>query len=116
MRRELDYMRELLLQIEGGKKDYDNSIVDANNENKEEFHLLLLRDAGFIELSDVVDGGVFVRRITNQGHDFLDSIRDSGFWRKVRKVAEDAGVYAISEVAKLAIVMTLESLKKQVEL
>src|SRR5208283_2520076 len=95
MKRDMDLLRELLLKIE------DNPQMDGTREfyyatpeemgiqgySKEEvaYHLRLLIQNGFI------DGAVtmacpmqIVRSLTNEGHDFLDNIRNDDIWKKTK--------------------------------
>ena len=52
------------------------------------YHLELLTDAGYvIALND--KGSVF--RLTNKGHDFLDSIEDEGRFKKLTNYVMKAG-------------------------
>ena len=110
MKRDLNVIREVLLEVEALEPDemlkYDSSpFSDADEgENQPEkfYNALLLLDSGHIRLvlhnlgeiqgrteyesKDPEYWGVIeIARLTNSGHDLLDSIRDPGILAKVRK-------------------------------
>lgn len=67
---------------------------------KEHFHLLLLRDQGFVEARGK---GGDVYRLTSQGYDFLEAIRDEGIWKKTRAGAEALGGATLGLLRDLAV-------------
>ena len=76
MKRDLDLIKRILEYLEGN----DNTPVfipeDAFPEEKEavDYHLFICIDAGFV-LQEHPHLGFFSRRLTWQGHDYLDMIR-----------------------------------------
>ncbi len=69
-------------------------------------HALLLRDSGLVELLDVstFDGkAVVIKRLTIQGHNYLNHIRDKTVYRKLKKfVAQNSGKFALDTILALA--------------
>ncbi|MOA45882.1 hypothetical protein D3C78_1683280 [compost metagenome] len=66
-----------------------------------------LREAGYIEtvgqdLTSKVGRVIKVRGLTYTGHLFLDNIRESARWRKVKEKANSAGIVALNVMASLA--------------
>lgn len=106
MKRDFDFIRELLLRIEGGEVSFvtlsnevaqtlgvvpDKPLADGEAE-KLEFHLHLLEQAGFIEVRFRNMGGhVILKGLTWQGFDFLDAIRDPEVWKKTKEGASKVG-------------------------
>jgi len=85
--------------------------------------LMFLKDALFVELAvhsndysgDPDELSETYVRITNAGHDYLDSIRDPEVWRKTKQAAAKAGGFTLdvlSDVAKSIISGALIGLLK----
>jgi len=122
MTRDMDLIRELLLKLEAlplrpGSilhitPDADEIAVSGYSADQIEYHASLIREAGFIE-----DGGVRpmvgfgFRRLTWEGHDFLDSVRDPAIWAKTKNGAFAAGGFTVDLLKDLA----KGFVKKQIE-
>lgn len=106
MKRDMDLIRELLLQIES----HDMGVVyvshlkgavslQAINEEVLVYHLDLMKEAGLIHgrkpsaLSTVSPW--IIERLTWEGHEFLDTIRDPDIWKKTKNGASTAGSWTI---------------------
>lgn len=95
MKRDMDYIRELLLKIEESE-DFltkDNCMICNKKMPEVEYHLSLLKDAGYID-------GIFVdadnhlheaviKGLTWDGQDYLDTMRDDQVWIKAKKVVKN---------------------------
>jgi hypothetical protein len=112
MKRDLDLIRQILLHIESGP-EYDGSrefYYTAPEEMgltdcmPEEFvcHCTLLIEGGYIDGAATAVSQVVVRRLTLEGHDFLDDIRDPSIWKQVKARLGTLPGVAISIVAELA--------------
>ena len=104
MRRDDDYIRELLLEAESSDELYLLAplfLAPSPEDQKRHAHAVLLTDAGFFAK---VNDGVF--RITNQGHDYLASIRDDGIWTRTKaaagKIGGGAGGVALGVMKEIA--------------
>ena len=75
--------------------------------NQFDYHLQLLCDAGL--MAQVGQAGF---RMTNQGHDYLDAIRDDGIWRKTKNIVAETGGNATLEIVKS---LAVGFLKKKIE-
>ena len=101
MKRDNDYLRELLFKIEGdesrlkvGPAPYGQS----EEQEKEYYHLQLLCDAEYL-----IQTAKMTYRLTNQGHDFIESIRDKGIWEKTKEaVAESGGSVTLEMIKAIA--------------
>jgi RIO-like serine/threonine protein kinase len=98
MIRDQDYLRALLFEIEGHYRSVtmvSNTIAPSPEEEKRRYHVKLLCDAGF--MTQMTESGY---RLTNQGHDYLDAIRDEGIWRRTKDVVAETGGNATLEIMK----------------
>ena len=86
MKRDNDYLRELLFKFENS----DDYLIFAiptlgmsPGEQKAYYHIQLLSDARYVvKVRDAENSG---HRLTFQGHDFIEAIRDEGIWEKNKK-------------------------------
>ncbi len=120
MKRDMDYIRQLLLNIEAS--DSPPSLPQLLPSNPDEFdrqklhdHLRMLsEEAGFVSgttIGALKERYWFDLRLTWLGHDFLDSVRDPEIWAKTKAGAEKAGVFTIGLLKDLATGFV----KKQIE-
>jgi Hypothetical protein (DUF2513) len=117
MKRDLDLIRELLLSIEGDPK-YDGTRefyhpspeamgISGHSTEEVAYHLAQLIEAGS------VDGAVslavpmqVIRKLTWNGREFLDNIRDTGIWTKTKERVSGlttVGLTVVAEIAKAEI-------------
>lgn len=111
MRRDMDLLRSLLLKLETFSDDahsiwnisYDELPIDGFTVDQVAYHLGLAVEAGLI---DQGGGGAMnsfmFRRLTWEGHDFVDAIRDDEIWRKTRQGASAAGGFSLELLRDLA--------------
>ncbi|TPW31328.1 DUF2513 domain-containing protein [Pararhizobium mangrovi] len=101
MKRDDDYIRQLLLDMEASDDLYLVASLKLSmrpEEQKKHQHAELLCDAGFFE---AVNKGVY--RMTNQGHDYLNVIRDQTVWAKTKKGASSLGGATLGMMKDIAI-------------
>lgn len=97
MKRDLDFIREILLKIENcDGLFYPNELVTgAHSMADVNQHLKLLMDVNYIDAQDAstLSGEYYiVKRITMSGYDYLDSVRSDKVWRTVKdKLAKTSG-------------------------
>lgn len=108
MKRDLDLIRQILLKIEADTSTR-LSLRSFTDDPKQfpviSFHLELLLDANFIVAKPLRGIGqsytdFYIRRLTNSGCDYLDSIRDSKIWDKTKDKLLSVGGSATLEVVK----------------
>ncbi len=116
MKRDLDVIREILLEVESLGLD-EKMRYDSATDSPEKIHnIYLLDDAGYI-VSQYMNfaGGrrtIIIDRLTNNGHDFLDSIRDERVLAKVKtRLAEVGGQATLHVIKTLADQGVAEILK-----
>lgn len=102
-----DKIKELLLFFE----ESPNVFEDFRNNRTEEdqvqlFHLLILEDAGFIEIgngSKASDGVYLIlndMRITYQGNEYLQAVKEKKVWEKIK----DYSIGTAKEVGKQLLI------------
>jgi hypothetical protein len=124
MKRDLDLIREILLRIEADPKfDGSPNPVDASvlgiteRPNMEVMYQLAQLIEGGLLAGKILAAGttppvaVVVFKLTWQGHDYLDSVRDSDIWQKTKTrigVVASVGFGVVLEVAKAEIMKKLK--------
>ncbi len=119
MKRDLDVIRNILLQIETndiGNRQWVKISIPEIGEAVLQEHLFLAWESGFIEGNDVSSlssRGFKPRRLTPAGHDFLDSVRDPEIWKKTKEGANAAGGFTLELLGDIAKGFIKTQLKKQ---
>lgn len=118
MRRDMDLARQILLQIEeaGEAHGWVELEIPGRNDDKDEisYHVMLLAQAGLIEAVDVSTLSAFswrAKRLTWEGHEFLDAARNEGTWSRAKAIAVERGGGLTLDLLK-AILLSL--LRQQV--
>lgn len=118
MKRDMDLVRSLLLQLEEHPHGYppDDIEMDGYSEEEVGYHFLLMVEAGLIEGEEFSTIGssspsVIPTRLTWYGHDFLDACRDSKRWKKAQGIFAKLGGVTMD----VAIKILSELLTKQAE-
>lgn len=111
MRRNMDLLRLLLLKLETLNDEansiyvyqYDELMVENFTQDQVAYHLDLAIEAGLVDQggSGVMNGFMF-RRLTWDGHDFVDAVRDDDIWKKTRQGATAAGGFSLDLLKDLA--------------
>lgn len=115
MKRDMELVRKILLQIESSTGD-DIADIQIKGCSPEEiaYHVYLLNDAGLIEaeitysMGSVKPEGYAIFRMTWAGHDFLDASRDEGLWKKAMGMIEEQVKSAPFDVIKTVLVKMIE--------
>ena len=99
MRRDDDYLRELLFKLEADEGWNYIFSPDTEEEEREYYHLMLLADADLLERS-----GTFgeMWRITNAGHDFIALTRRNEAWEKVKGAGARIGGASVQILYRIA--------------
>jgi hypothetical protein len=113
MKRDMDLVRNILLQIEG-----DGKILSIEGYEKDVIlkHLELLEEAGLIKASFLRANQVgvvsaHVERLTWSGHEFLDAARNDTLWNKAKGiVGEKAGTVSFAILQILLVQLAKSAL------
>ena len=110
MKRDMDLIKLLLLKAEGEAPEPD---LSGYTDEQILYHYDLMEEAGLI-VADLTRGGrgqvlnVFVKRLTNLGHDFLDASRSDTVWSKFKQAVAKVG-------GSISIPIAVELLKQLVK-
>lgn len=113
MKRDLGLVRELLLRLEALPMGMYGAVtidpgdmeiaVEGYSEDDIAYHLSLLQERGLIEVPDSQPMiGIVFTRLSWDGHDFLDAVRDPEIWRKTKLGADAVGSFSFELVKQLA--------------
>lgn len=100
MRRNPDLVRELMFFLEESTDMVDSDLtIKGYGRDEIAYHLMLICDSGLavgnfiygLQNSTVVPDSVSVQRLTPNGHDFIDNLRDETVWKTVKNRAAKAG-------------------------
>ena len=117
MKRDLNLAKLILQKLEQ-KQDFshikdEDFHIDDYDQKLVEYHLIILTEAGYIQgasmrrESDDALIDVYPERLTWEGHEFLDSIKEKRRWEKIKQVGGKMSFEAIKFFA-------LELMKKEV--
>ena len=121
MKRDMELIRELLLAIEDEETNVTvpaSTLRLKNNRDEQEifYSLQLMTDAGFLEAEMVksMQGihDVLIRRMTWEGHEFLDNARNESIWKAAKEIVTQKGV-SIENVGFGVLTQILASVAKQ---
>jgi hypothetical protein len=98
MKRDMDLIRTIMLHLEAypdADLNLEEVVLEGYADDVVLGHLILLEEAGFIEMNVERYGGgghqIFIHRITWPGHEFLEAVRNETIWAKSTKVILSAG-------------------------
>lgn len=120
MKRDMDLIRKMLLEIEGQDGYIGNLAIPGYSQETIGGHVRLLFNAGFCEGKTMpIAGSTFpiymITGLTWAGHDFLDDIRNESVWAGVKETLKRFGGDASLEVIKsLAAQAAIEFLKSPI--
>jgi hypothetical protein len=106
MKLDKDLVREILLQVEASPDPMEMVNLSIPDHSQEEiaYHVQILDEAGFIEALNLTTMSGYdwrPRRLTYEGHEFLDTIRDAEAWRFTKETAKNAGVAGIKTLFEI---------------
>ena len=114
MKRDLDLIRNILFTIENSNSidaslTLNNLSILHQDQDLILYHVFLLDNAGFIiGIINETAPYISIARLTNEGHDYLDTIRDDSIWKQTKntlgKISGSASLEVVKVVAsKLAL-------------
>src|SRR5437588_12086861 len=109
--RDMDLIRDILLKVaadpelDGSRfKLFDTSDFEGYSQEEIAYHIDLLFEADFVKGVASLDAPApAISRLTWDGHEFVDIIRDATVWNSVKERIKGLQSVAISVVAQLAL-------------
>ncbi len=101
MTRDKDLIREILLAIEADESDPRHPVdlkIPGRTAREIAYHVHLLAEAGFIQAIDFGSSDGYdwqSQRLTYNGHEFLDTVRDPEMWREIKDAAKKIGASSV---------------------
>jgi hypothetical protein len=101
MKLDKDLIRAILLAVEadeGDPREWKTIEIPGYSREQIAYHVCILAEAGFIEAKDLSSNDGYdwrAIRLTYEGHEFLDTIRDGEIWRLTKETAKSAGVTSV---------------------
>jgi Hypothetical protein (DUF2513) len=112
MKRDDDLIRGILIRIEGDpqmdgtREFYFNSAEDMGfpGRSSEElaYNFSLLVEAGFVDGAATAFLPIIVRRLTWNGHQFLENIKSDTIWAKTKNQVKDLPGISLKVIAEIA--------------
>jgi Hypothetical protein (DUF2513) len=112
MKRDMEYVRELLLKIEAAPDVIAQSSAllpaswTAEDKLKLNYHLgMLIDETGFvtgISARTMTESSWLRLQLTWQGHEFIETVRDPEVWMRTKEGAKKAGNFGLELVIDLA--------------
>ena len=126
MKRDMELIRKLLIQIEEKYVDVwlDPSEVAIESYDFETiaYHCSILHDAGFVydykgQYANNRLHFFAVSRLTWEGHEFLDKIRSDTVWNRTKSIMVKEGLpFAIDVIKEIASAVTTSMVKSALQL
>lgn len=97
MKRDMDLVRDILRQVEEKSDGAGCGDMDFPGRSEEQvyYHIMILGEAKLLEVEDRSNFEhpmVFIPiRLTWQGHEFLDAIKNDTVWSKVKEAVKEKG-------------------------
>lgn len=107
MQRDMELVRKILFKIE---ENVDNVVchnlkIEGYSMDQIAYHCSILHEGGYVYdyKAQYSGNGLYsfgVGRLTWEGHDFLDKIREDTIWNKTKNVIKEKGLPFVFEIVK----------------
>ncbi len=90
MKLDKDLVRDILLAVEaykGDPREWKDIRIESKDREEIAYHACILAEAGLLEAEDLSSPDGYdwrATRLTYEGHEFLDTVRDSEMWKLTR--------------------------------
>jgi len=110
MKRDLDLIKSILLHFEDKESWAHEKDIEIEGYDKKlvSYHLSIMYEAGLINGEAITSNtgriyDVIPFRLTWEGHEFLDNIKDQGRWKKIKETfVQKGGNFSIGLIKALA--------------
>ncbi|MDI9247117.1 DUF2513 domain-containing protein [Stenotrophomonas sp. RS-48] len=121
MKRDSELIRQLMLALETSERPFSaTNPIEGFTQPQVAYHLALIVDSGLavgnVQYSlgsrdSTVPTAALAFRLTPEGHDFIDTIRDETIWNKTKqKVATVGGSVSIGVLKEIATALAKSAL------
>lgn len=107
MQRDMELIRKILFKIEDTVDNVNktNIYIEGYTQEQVAYHCSLLYEGGYIHDCKIRYGsnGIYsfsIGRLTWDGHEFLDKIREDTIWNKTKDTIEKKGLPFVFDVVK----------------
>ncbi|OJI31084.1 hypothetical protein VV99743_03016 [Vibrio vulnificus] len=107
MKRNMELIRDLMLTIEGHPNHIENIKFPNYSQDEVYYHVALLIDARLlkgdymmIKNASMVPAKIYIEKLTWDGHEFLDDIRQENIWNVIKADFKNDSIATIKTVAK----------------
>lgn len=119
MKRDDELIRTILLSIErtppGTLWRNNNDDVQDHDAATTTGHVALLEDAGFVAGVQSTRNATMVTRLTFEGHNYLDNIRDPARCKKTRAVAAKVGGVGLNVMTQIAAGIAIKAATGEID-
>jgi hypothetical protein len=118
MKRDMDLVREILLAVEADEGDPEalrQIDVPGHDGLEIAYHIQIVAEAGFIEAEELTSNTIYdwrAKRLTWDGHEFLDTVRDTETWNEVKSGAAKAGAASLQFLWEIGKEIAKQKLKQ----
>lgn len=115
MKRDMEVIRAVLLAVEQADGPHSGSShfqLEGYDPGITGYHVRLLKEAGYLKAEFVLGDPpqAIVKDLTWEGHEFLDAVRNTTVWQRVKKkVVSEGGSIPLSVLKALALQYTREA-------
>jgi hypothetical protein len=114
MKRDMDLIREILLEVEKrqGLTGWLDLQIPSRDTEEVAYHVKLLDQAGYLQATDLSSHDGFYwapKSLTWEGHEFLDAARNETVWAKAKSFIRENGGSVPLEVVKAFMVQVATS-------
>lgn len=107
MKRDMELIRKILFKIEdtvANVAEY-NLEIEGYTIDQVAYHCSILHEGGYIHVykGNYAEDGLYsfgVGRLTWEGHEFLDKIREDTIWNKTKSTIADKGLPFVFDIVK----------------
>jgi hypothetical protein len=126
VKRDLDLIRELMLELEANEKlngryrlnCFASELFNRPPEEDDRiaYHLMQILDEGWLVGQYVPTAGSFdLSRLTADGHDFIDATRSPDIWKRARSAIEGGGAETLRFAWDVAKTLAKREIEKRIQ-
>lgn len=118
MKRDMDLVRSILLEVEAHKHGSapSNLTIDGYNDETIGFHVYLMGQADLLRVADITSRGdaspnAIPLNITWNGYEFLEAARNNTGWQNAKRKVIDSGIgFSIVVLKAVLVELAMERL------